>query len=93
MENPMNVKLTGHAHVADRRLNNKLREHFDTAERLLEPILAKATALNGTLLYRLMHKLQTAYPDLSPSEIEALMAAVIRSVEKQQRALRLVVSN
>ncbi len=89
----MSDKTTGQARPAERRYNYQLRERFETAVKLLKPILAQSPSPNGTMLYRVMHQLQTAYPDLSASEIEALMAAVMRSAQNKEQPLRLVISN
>ncbi len=62
------------------RLNNALRQNFAAAEALLLPLLGDPAQHNGTAYYRAMHKLQAAFPNLSDSEIEALVAAVARSV-------------
>jgi len=65
----------------DRRRNQLLRQHFDTAQTLLKPLLGNPENHNGTAFYRALNKLQTTFPDLSVSEIEALVAAVVRSVQ------------
>lgn len=63
---------------AERRINLVLRERFDAAQDLLKPLLGNPDAHNGTAFYRAMTKLHNAFPDLSASEIEALVAAVVR---------------
>ncbi len=63
---------------AERRINLLLRERFAAAQSLLKPLLANTDSHNGTAFYRAMIKLQSTYPDLSGSEIEALVAAVVR---------------
>jgi hypothetical protein len=70
-----------HKTLAERRLNLLLRERFDAAQTLLKPLLGNADTHNGTAFYRAMIKLQGAYPDLSGSEIEALVAAVVRTYQ------------
>ena len=64
----------------ERRTNPVLRERFDAARSLLLPILGGANTHNGTALYRAMTQLQTAYPELSGEEIEAMVASVVRSL-------------
>lgn len=68
---------------AERRRNLVLRERFDAAQTLLMPLLGSHEIQNGTALYRAMTRLQTAYPDLSASEIEALVAAVLRTFQSR----------
>jgi hypothetical protein len=65
----------------ERRRNQALRQHFETARDLLRPLLGSPDNHNGAAYYRAMHKLQATFPDLSVSEIEALVAAVVRSVQ------------
>lgn len=66
----------------ERRNSNELmRSHFDSALTLLAPLLRSAESLNGTSLYRAMSQLQKTYPDLNGHEIEALVAAVVRSLQ------------
>lgn len=67
----------------ERRTNPLLRNHFDSALALLEPLLLNSASLNGTSLYRAMSQLQNTYPDLSGNEIEALVAAVVRSLQNR----------
>lgn len=74
MERPLQMR-------AERRINLLLRERFDAAQNLLKPLLGKPESHNGTAFYRAMIKLQNAYPDLSGSEIEALVAAVVRKTQ------------
>lgn len=92
----MITKPTGGARqrtpIVDRRLNHKLRERFDTAIRLLKPILDRSQA-NDTMMYLVMQRLHTTYPDLSANEIEALVVSVMRSLKKKDGPPRLVVSN
>ncbi len=68
---------------SERRINLLLRERFDAAQNLLAPMLGNTDAHNGTAFYRAMVKLQSAYPDLSASEIEALVAAVVRTFQSR----------
>lgn len=70
------------AHVrAERRKNLRLRKHFDEARRLLEPLLGDDPMQNnGTALYRALYKLQDAFPELNPMELEALVASVVRAM-------------
>lgn len=65
----------------ERRSNQSLRERFDAACVLLQPVLGHPADHNGTAMYRAMHKLQATYPELSGQEIEALVAAVLRSLQ------------
>lgn len=65
----------------ERRHNLALREHFDTAQALLKPLLGNPASHNGAAFYRAMTKLQATFPDMSGNEIEALVAAVVRSVQ------------
>lgn len=65
----------------ERRRNQDLRQHFDAAQELLKPLLGNPENHNGTAFYRALNKLQATFPDLSVSEIEALVAAVVRSVQ------------
>lgn len=67
----------------ERRRNQVLRERFDAAETLLRPLLGVPGTQNGAAFFRAMNRLHTAYPDLSPSEIEALVAAVVRSFQSR----------
>lgn len=78
--------------IVDRRLNHKLRDRFDTALQLLKPILDRSLA-NDTMMYLVMQRLHTTYPDLSANEIEALVVSVVRSMKKKNEGPRLVVSN
>ena len=57
------------------------RNHYTIAETLLAPLLGDPKNHTGAAFYRAMHKLQTTFPDLSGSEIEALVAAVVRNVQ------------
>lgn len=79
----MDVRVMERAHYprAERRNNVLLRERFETAQGLLKPLLGNAESHNGTAFYRAMIKLQATFPDLSASEIEALVAAVVRSMQ------------
>ncbi len=66
---------------AERRNNLRLRKRFDEARRLLEPLLGHDPLQNnGTALYRALHKLQDAFPELKPMELEALVASVVRAI-------------
>ncbi len=65
----------------ERRKNLRLRKRFDEARRLLEPLLGDDPLQhNGTTLYRALHKLQGAFPELKPTELEALVASVVRAI-------------
>lgn len=79
----MEVRVMERPHQtrAERRINLLLRERFDAAQTLLRPLLGNPESHNGTAFYRAMIKLQSAYPDLSGSEIEALVAAVVRKTQ------------
>ncbi|MEW5787043.1 MAG: hypothetical protein AB1899_04230 [Pseudomonadota bacterium] len=68
----------------ERRRNLVLRERFAAAQTLLKPLLGTADSQNGTAFYRAMTRLQNAYPDLTGSEIEALVAAVVRTFQNRQ---------
>lgn len=68
---------------AERRTNQALRERFDAACKLLQPVLGHPGSHNGTALYRAMNQLHAAHPELSGSEIEALVAAVLRSLQQR----------
>lgn len=65
----------------ERRRNTALREHFDTAQALLKPLLGSPASHNGAAFYRAMTKLQATFPDMSGNEIEALVAAVVRCAQ------------
>ena len=65
----------------ERRRNLALRQHFESAQALLKPLLGDPNNHNGTAFYRAMNTLQKTFPNLSVSEIEALVAAVVRSVQ------------
>lgn len=71
----------------ERRRNLRLRQHFDTARTLLAPLLGNPESHNGAAFYRAMHQLQAVFPEMSGNEIEALVAAVVRSAQHraQQR--------
>jgi hypothetical protein len=81
----MNTQGMAHTYQmpAERRLNLSLRNRFDSALALLKPLLSKPESLNGTSLYRAMSQLQKTYPDLNGSEIEALVAAVVRTLQNR----------
>lgn len=81
----MNTQGIAHAYhrPAERRNNLLLRNRFDSALTLLKPLLSNSTSVNGTSLYRAMSQLQKTYPDLSGHEIEALVAAVVRTLQKR----------
>lgn len=65
----------------ERRNNKALRQYFTIAEALLAPLLGNPEHHNGAAFYRAMHKLQATFPAMSGNEIEALVAAVVRSVQ------------
>lgn len=79
------VSKRAHLPPLERRDNQLLRKHFDSALALLKPLLGHPETGNGTGFYRAMSQLQTTYPDLSASEIEALVAAVVRAFQNQAR--------
>jgi len=92
----MITKQTGGArprepHV-ERRLNLRQRERIDTAMKLLKPLLEGATA-NDTMMYLVMERLQTTYPDMSAGDVEALTMSAVRTLRKRASVPRLVVSN
>lgn len=70
--------------LPERRYNQVLRERFDAALILLKPLLGRPETVTGSDLYRAMSRLQTTYPDLSASEIEALVTAVVRNFQSRQ---------
>lgn len=65
----------------ERRRNLQLRQHFETAQTLLAPLLGNPDSHNGAAFYRAMHQLQNAFPQMSVNEIEALVAAVVRTAQ------------
>ncbi len=67
----------------ERRVSLLVRNRFDSALALLKPLFSKPDGFNGASLYRAMHQLHQAYPDLSDQEIEALVAAVVRTLQKR----------
>ncbi len=81
----MNMQGIAHASItpAERTTNQLISTHFDAALTLLKPLLGNSGSLNGTSLYRAMSQLQKTYPDLSGHEIEALVAAVVRTLQNR----------
>jgi hypothetical protein len=75
---PPGIKAT------ERRQNQLLRERFEAACKLLQPVLSRPGQQNGTGFFKAMSRLQVTYPDLSASEIEALVSAVVRTLENRQ---------
>ncbi|MCS6786183.1 MAG: hypothetical protein NZ524_03985 [Thiobacillaceae bacterium] len=70
----------------ERRRNLRLRSRFDEARRLLEPLLGTDPMdQGGTRLYRAMNRLQQAFPELKPVELEALVASVVRAIVNRER--------
>ncbi len=67
--------------LKERRRNPQLRQHFEAAHTLLTPLLGNPESHTGAAFYRAMHQLQTAFPQMSVNEIEALVAAVVRTVQ------------
>ncbi len=67
--------------IKERRRNLELREHFETALVLLTPLLGNPANHTGAAFYRAMHQLQANFPKMSVNEIEALVAAVVRTVQ------------
>lgn len=61
-------------------LTNK---RYDAALALLLPLLRNPETRNGAGFYRALNQLQKAYPDLSGNEIEALVTAVLRSLQNR----------
>lgn len=57
-----------------------MEEKLDAAEALLSPLLGSPKSRNDTAFFLAMNKLQTAHPDLSAGEIEALVAAVVHGI-------------
>lgn len=74
--------LQNEAHTrVERRRNLRLRKRFDEARNLLEPLLGQdPLKSNGAAMYKALRRLQEAYPDLSPVELEALVASVVRAL-------------
>jgi hypothetical protein len=70
---------------AERRTNLQLRGHYDAALLLLEPMLRDTDTPMGTRLYRAMGQLHAAHPSLNGHEIEALVAAVMRSLQRRHK--------
>lgn len=69
---------------AERRKNLRLRKRFDEARQLLEPLLGQDPMRhNGTALYRALYRLQEAFPELNPMELEALVASVVRTISSR----------
>jgi len=68
--------------IPDRRLNQKQRERFDTAMRLLGPALEQDDA-SDTTMYLVMERLQKYYPEMSASDVEALLMSAMRSLKKK----------
>lgn len=69
----------------ERRRSPDLRQHFAIAQALIAPMLADPENHNGAAFYRAMHKLQATFPNMSGNEIEALVAAVVRSMQTRAR--------
>jgi hypothetical protein len=67
----------------DRRINDRLRLRFDAAMNMLQPLLGDPGAHNGAAFYRAMTRLQSAHPDLSSAEIEALVTSVVRAYQSR----------
>jgi phage gp29-like protein len=81
--NPQGIELA-YTRTSERRSSSQLvRSHFDAALTLLKPLLRSAESLNGTSLYRAMSQLQKIYPDLNDHEIEALVAATVRTLQSR----------
>ncbi len=85
----MNTQAIAHTYQlpVERRSNLLVRNRFDSALTLLKPLLSTPASLNGTSLYRAMSQLQKTYPDLSGNEIEALVAAVVRTLQNRSGKL------
>jgi hypothetical protein len=83
MEKKMQIRnhVSAQQTPQERRRNPDLRENFDTARTLLKPLLGNPDHHNGAAFYLAMNKLQTSFPHMSGNEIEALVAAVVRSVQ------------
>ena len=81
----MNLLSMTHARPrsVERRVNLLLRNRFDSAMDLLKPLLSQPQSLSGASLYRAMSQLRKTYPDLSGNEIEALVAAVMRTLQNR----------
>ncbi len=67
----------------ERRVSLLVRNRFESALSLLKPLFSKPDGFNGASLYRAMNQLHQAYPDLNGHEIEALVAAVVRTLQKR----------
>ncbi|MCP5278589.1 MAG: hypothetical protein H6935_09535 [Thiobacillus sp.] len=92
----MITKQTGGARqrppIVERRTNLQQRERFETAMAMLKPVLERSAA-NDTMMYLVMQRLQSAYPELSAGDVEALLSSVIRTLKKKDAGPKLVVSN
>ncbi len=84
----MDTQVVPHTHQVpvERRTNLLLRVHYDAAFVLLEPVLRNTELPIGTRLYRAMNQLQATYPSFNGNEIEAMVAAVMRTLQNQHKA-------
>jgi hypothetical protein len=74
--------------ITERRTNSRQRERFETAMTMLKPML-EASAANDTMMYLVMQRLQSTYPELSAGEVEALLSSVMRRLKKASPKLAL----
>lgn len=92
----MSTKQTGNTQPrerhTERRHNPHQRARFDTALMLLKPVLERS-ATNDTMMYLVMERLQATYPDMSASDVEALMMSALRTLKKRTRVPHLLAAN
>lgn len=78
--------------IKERRVNRTLRERFEVVKKMLAPLLRQpenrlAAAIYKTF-YRILNRLRRLYPQLSPYELEALIASVYHTLTlRRQRRL------
>lgn len=70
--------------LRERRRNLAMRRRFEAAQELLQPLLGKPENHTGATFYKAICKLQDTYPELSGHELEALVAAVVRSMQNRE---------
>lgn len=73
MERPLTVPY-------EQRDNRGQRQRFDAALELLRPIMKQDDAPQGASYYRAFSKLHNSFPDMTQSELEALVVSVVRSL-------------
>lgn len=67
----------------ERRRNTRLRERFDSALALLQPILKQNGEPQGARYFRAFSKLHDSFPDMTQSELEALVVSVVRTLNSR----------